>query len=588
MVTRLYRYGTQGLALVALLSISSLGWCQQAPPGPSGDKAAPADAITVEARGPVHEAYAQPLQQNPRPGPVVAKKPPPPIQEIPPDQKPEGNNVQWLPGYWAWDNDRNDFLWVSGFWRIPPPGRKWVPGHWTEVEGGSQWVPGFWAPDNQGEVPYLQQPPASLDAGPNVPQPDENSTYVPGCWVYRDTRFAWRPGYWIEAQAGYVWTPDHYCYTPAGNVFVNGYWDYTPENRGLLFAPCSFSRPLWEDPGWAFQPSYCVSPFNLLSGLFVRPYCNSYYFGDYCGQNYLGLGYQPWCLYGPRSYDPLFSYYNWQNQGNPDWYRGVRGDYLARLNGDLPRLPHTFGEQERLLRDPRFRERAADLRALRVVQPLSQVDHAHLRPLSREQGLAHQRETQRFREVSHQRQNLERAGQSLVGGRSGLSVAGVPAVAAREHGAARPAPQVHVAQPAFEHRGGHATIATSSENRFQPERGLPSHHAESFAPPARHSEYHPDHRFPGAYHPGYAGDVQHSQPLGGVPYRSQAPTPHYAAPTPHYAAPRGYSQPAPSFHSAGHPMPGNFHAQPAAHSSGSHGNAPSGHGGGGGRAGHHR
>ena len=52
-------------------------------------------------------------------------KPPDPIPEEPPDQKPKGDNVQWIPGYWAWDDDRQDFLWVSGCWRVPPSGRNW-------------------------------------------------------------------------------------------------------------------------------------------------------------------------------------------------------------------------------------------------------------------------------------------------------------------------------------------------------------------------------------------------------------------------------------------------------------------------------
>src|SRR5204863_4057130 len=79
------------------------------------------DDIAVQLRGPVHEAYAQPVPSSPQASPVVPKQPPEPIPEQPPDQKPEGDNVQWIPGYWAWDVDRNDCLWVSGFWRNPPP-----------------------------------------------------------------------------------------------------------------------------------------------------------------------------------------------------------------------------------------------------------------------------------------------------------------------------------------------------------------------------------------------------------------------------------------------------------------------------------
>ena len=65
---------------------------------------------------------------------------------MPPDQKPAGQNIQWIPGYWAWDVSRNDFLWISGIWRKPPPNSQWVPGYWHEVDGGHQWVSGTWIP----------------------------------------------------------------------------------------------------------------------------------------------------------------------------------------------------------------------------------------------------------------------------------------------------------------------------------------------------------------------------------------------------------------------------------------------------------
>src|SRR5262249_32613707 len=70
----------------------------------------------VQTRGPIHEAYAAPEGLDPHPAPIVPKKPPDPVPEMPPEQKPDGDHVIWIPGYWAWDDETADFLWISGFW----------------------------------------------------------------------------------------------------------------------------------------------------------------------------------------------------------------------------------------------------------------------------------------------------------------------------------------------------------------------------------------------------------------------------------------------------------------------------------------
>src|SRR5262249_48607772 len=172
------------------------------------------DEIAVQTRGPVHEAYAAPVNTSPRPGPIVDKKPPDLIKELPPAERPEGDNIEWIPGYWAWDSDRVDYIWVSGFWRTAPPGRKWVPGHWVDVDGGWQWVTGLWAAASQDEMPYIgEAPPESLEDGPSLPAPDENSLYIPGSWAYRRSGYFWRPGYWTVVQPGYVWVPAQYYWT---------------------------------------------------------------------------------------------------------------------------------------------------------------------------------------------------------------------------------------------------------------------------------------------------------------------------------------------------------------------------------------
>src|SRR5579864_3555939 len=125
------------LSTLGLILAVAVVRAQQPPQHPEG--------VEVQTRGPIHEAFAEPVDSQPAPTHVINRQPPAPIEEQPPDQRPEGDRVQWIGGYWAWDDARNDFLWVSGFWRTPPPGRTWVPGSWRDANGGFQWVSGYWA-----------------------------------------------------------------------------------------------------------------------------------------------------------------------------------------------------------------------------------------------------------------------------------------------------------------------------------------------------------------------------------------------------------------------------------------------------------
>src|SRR5207245_392809 len=74
------------------------------PPVPQG--------VEVLARGPVHEAFATPTTDPVAAKPVL-KAPPTALEELPPSEKPVGN-ATWIGGYWAWDDERHGFLWVSG------------------------------------------------------------------------------------------------------------------------------------------------------------------------------------------------------------------------------------------------------------------------------------------------------------------------------------------------------------------------------------------------------------------------------------------------------------------------------------------
>jgi hypothetical protein len=303
----------------------------------------------VMTRGPVHEAFAGPVVYDPRPGPVIAKPPPEPIQEVPPDQKPEGANIQWISGYWAWDDTRNDYLWVSGVWRNIPPGRQWVPGYWHEASGGAQWVPGAWMAEQSATQQYLASPPTSLETGPNSPPPTPESVWAPGCWVWQDARYYWRPGFWIAPQPNWVWIPAQYVWTPGGYLFTEGYWDRPIATRGQMFAPVYYAQPVYLQPNYVYQPTIGIVSSGLMVSLFVRPSCHAYYFGDYYGSNYAGVGIYPWYSYHQTryGYDPLYSYYA---SSRPGWSVSIREEYVYRREHIEARPAHSYVEMNRISR----------------------------------------------------------------------------------------------------------------------------------------------------------------------------------------------------------------------------------------------
>ncbi len=305
----------------------------------------PPPEFSVETRGPVHEAFARPVDGKTEISLAVQKEPPPPLPEQPPEQRPDNPNLEWIPGYWAWDADRTNFVWVSGTFRDPPLGRRWVPGHWSNSPEGWRWAPGFWAGENRQDLQYTPEPPAPLEDGPTLPPPDDNSAYIPGYWNYNgaEQRFAWRPGYYAPYRAGRMWIGPQYNWTPRGYLYNDGYWDAPFADRGVLFAPAYFPTPLWNNPGWVYRPNFVVSFGNYFDSCFYRPGFSHFYFGNFYGNNYVGLGYRPW--WGLRR-DPHFNYYQWQNRNNPQWAGQQRQLYDDRQAGRAAVPPANFAQQQ--------------------------------------------------------------------------------------------------------------------------------------------------------------------------------------------------------------------------------------------------
>ena len=188
--------------------------------------------------GPIHEAFAQPLDGSEAPPAVVRKRPDGPLHDAPAAIKPSAPSAIWIPGYWGWDNRADDFVWVTGVWRIPPPGMRWVPGYWNQKGDDWQWVRGFWFPHDQPRLRYLPSPPPAKEE-PELAQLDDDQFAVRGYWTHAGGQYVWNRGFKARRKQGWQWMPSRYTWTPAGSLYLPGYWDYELKRRGLLFGPLS-------------------------------------------------------------------------------------------------------------------------------------------------------------------------------------------------------------------------------------------------------------------------------------------------------------------------------------------------------------
>jgi hypothetical protein len=399
------KIATHVLLILVLSNCKLYGESNESPP-PVPSQEVP----EVLNKGPIHEAFAQPVDMNSQAGIIAPNEPPEPIAENPAAEKPKGSKYVWIPGYWGWEDDIKDYVWVSGCWRIPPANMSWIPGYWNKVPGGWQWVAGFWIPTSRADqIEYLPEPPAVTEVVPPATAATGDDIWVPPCYYWRENQYILRPGYWLTPQVGWVWVPSHYTWTPYGYVFVSGYWDHVPAVRGILYAPVYFPRHFYRPPGYAYSLSVVVDLGNLQFGLFSYPrYCH-YFFGDYYSDFYIGLGIYPWFEFETRHtwYDPIFVYDRWHYRRTiPHWGRHIRQEFALRREDRNLRPPRTYRELERRLSSVPVMQR----NNFRMVEPLrDRIENRNV-PMKFSRMSSRQRESilSQTRQVDHLRQERRR------------------------------------------------------------------------------------------------------------------------------------------------------------------------------------
>ena len=251
---------------------------------------------------------------TPQPTQAVPGEPPQPINEVPADVRPDSPDAEWLPGYWGWDAESKQFVWISGSWRLPPPGTRWVPGYWTAGAAGAQRVPGFWVAADTQQVSYLPAPPAYQDEGVDPASPPSPDVFwVPGYWAWANGKYGWEAGYWARMVQNWMWI--------AARLRMDAEW--------LRF--CRRPLGLSDRPAWnAFQPrgfsnsALSAGEFQLQPWLPRRPGAARGQFVRRSGlpglllwrllrTQYAQAGIYPWYAVGtgPYLYDPIFAYRGW-------------------------------------------------------------------------------------------------------------------------------------------------------------------------------------------------------------------------------------------------------------------------------------
>lgn len=340
----------------------------------------------VLSRGPVHEAFAAPIDLQIQQGFMAPNRPPPNIEEVPPAERPQGGQFAWIPGYWSWDADSTGYIWVSACWRVAPPRMSWVPGYWYQVPGGWRWVAGFWAPGSVQEIEYLPEPPALAVEVPISSAPSPNMIWVPACMYWAHGRYLLRAGYWLAAQPDWVWVPSHYIWTPRGYIFAAGHWDYALERRGVVFAPVYFPPSYQGRSNYSYSPSIVIDVGMLRVSLFVYPLYHHYFFGDYYDDAYLKIGIYPRMTSQKHQtwYDPVYVHDRWQHQqSDPRWEQHERETYHQAYQNKAMRPPRTYHEQEaRLASLPAPERQALQVTRSITVVAASRTSQVKFEPIS--------------------------------------------------------------------------------------------------------------------------------------------------------------------------------------------------------------
>lgn len=279
---------------------------------------------------PVHEALVTRVSPL-APIEVISQQPPAPRYEQPPAQP--NPNMQWIEGYWAWDRDARDFVWVCGIWRLAPSSHSWVSGYWQNSNNGYWWVGGYWNKDGSLALVSKKAPPNAPEEKMGRP-PSDQYFWAPGYWNYQSgsQQFSWLGGSWQPYDDHVVFVPAFWQYRPEGYMFHPAFWDWTLADRGQAY-DCDGGAALVPLPAetiisriYVWYPDYSVFFW------FHWHCCNDFWLDCWCSPPWWGW----WGWWGFSWADSWWLWWWWGHPGfaGPPWVFPVLFNQIAAPDQD--------------------------------------------------------------------------------------------------------------------------------------------------------------------------------------------------------------------------------------------------------------
>lgn len=151
---------------------------------------------------------------------VRGRIPPPPQAEVRP-KRPTGD-VDWVPGYWSWEDAIEDWSWIAGTYVVRAPPKVAVV---APVEPPAAAPPPVVEAPREIEAKIEAPPPPKVEVlPPPPPMPPPNTVWVAGHWELVGTAWRWRAGAWLVAPAGTRYRPPAIRTRGAIRLYVPGRW----------------------------------------------------------------------------------------------------------------------------------------------------------------------------------------------------------------------------------------------------------------------------------------------------------------------------------------------------------------------------